>query len=246
MIRQIPWTRVVAEGLVIVVSILMAFAIDAGWEEYSERREVQLSLGQVRDELLADRPGMVGTAGGHIAAALAGFTVAELLGQAPPGTMVTVPDTLLARMVGGGTWESQSPTLIGLIQTGRASSIEDPRILTAIAAWERWVQNTEEHQARVTNLTDQQLFPALATRADVGHLARSMAPHFMRDGDDVQGLPPPPQLDPTGVTLVQADRQLEALISRRAEAAGVSRSSLLLVIASTDSLVAAIASALDH
>jgi hypothetical protein len=68
----------------------------------------------------------------------------------------------------------------------------------------------------------------------------------MRDGDDVQGLPPPPQLDPTGVTLVQADRQLEALISRRAEAAGVSRSSLLLVIASTDSLVAAIASALDH
>ncbi len=31
MTRQIPWLRVFAEGVVIVVSVLLAFGIDAWW-----------------------------------------------------------------------------------------------------------------------------------------------------------------------------------------------------------------------
>ncbi len=37
MTRQIPWLRVFGEGLVIVVSILLAFGIEAWWAERLKR-----------------------------------------------------------------------------------------------------------------------------------------------------------------------------------------------------------------
>ena len=46
----IPWLRVVAEGAVIVVSILMAFGIDATWDYRSERREEVELLTGIRNE----------------------------------------------------------------------------------------------------------------------------------------------------------------------------------------------------
>jgi len=42
--NRIPWGRVLLEGVVIVFSILLAFAIDAWWAEVGERREEKLAL----------------------------------------------------------------------------------------------------------------------------------------------------------------------------------------------------------
>lgn len=39
MTRRAPWARILAEGLVIVASILLAFGIDAWWDRAQERRE---------------------------------------------------------------------------------------------------------------------------------------------------------------------------------------------------------------
>jgi hypothetical protein len=37
--KQIPWVRIIAEGAAIVISILLAFAIDTWWDERKEIRE---------------------------------------------------------------------------------------------------------------------------------------------------------------------------------------------------------------
>ena len=47
---DIPWGRLIAEGGAIVVSILLAFAIDAWWEERQERVEEQQILQDLADE----------------------------------------------------------------------------------------------------------------------------------------------------------------------------------------------------
>jgi hypothetical protein len=49
--RQIPWLRVFVEGVVIVGSILLAFGIDAWWEERQEGVEELLKV--LRPELAA-------------------------------------------------------------------------------------------------------------------------------------------------------------------------------------------------
>ena len=38
--KQIPWARILLEGVVIVGSILLAFGIDAWWEDHSERQHL--------------------------------------------------------------------------------------------------------------------------------------------------------------------------------------------------------------
>ena len=52
---QIPWTRVFAEGLVIVVSILLAFGIDAWWDTRVRRADEQQVLSQLAEGLRLDR-----------------------------------------------------------------------------------------------------------------------------------------------------------------------------------------------
>ena len=53
--QRIPWLRIFVEGLVIVVSILLAFGIDAWWDERGENRQEQALLqGLVKDFRRAD------------------------------------------------------------------------------------------------------------------------------------------------------------------------------------------------
>lgn len=48
--REIPWPRMLAEGTAIVVSILLAFAIDAWWEEHREAAVERAQLQSLLDE----------------------------------------------------------------------------------------------------------------------------------------------------------------------------------------------------
>jgi hypothetical protein len=50
--QKMPWARLVAEGVVILCSILAAFAIDAWWEERLEREDEQRYLGSLHQEFL--------------------------------------------------------------------------------------------------------------------------------------------------------------------------------------------------
>ena len=49
--RNIPWLRVAAEGVAILVSILLAFAVQAGWEGRQARQELRELLVLLDDEL---------------------------------------------------------------------------------------------------------------------------------------------------------------------------------------------------
>ena len=51
---KMPWGRVFAEGVVIVGSILLAFAIDAWWERTKEQQEALAMLEQLHADLVAD------------------------------------------------------------------------------------------------------------------------------------------------------------------------------------------------
>lgn len=49
--QQIPWLRIGAEGAAIVVSILLAFAIDAWWQRQQEEGDERITLEDLRQEL---------------------------------------------------------------------------------------------------------------------------------------------------------------------------------------------------
>ena len=43
----LPWTRILVEGAVIVVSILLAFGVDALWDESQEKEELAALVNEV-------------------------------------------------------------------------------------------------------------------------------------------------------------------------------------------------------
>lgn len=51
---KIPWNRLTAEGAAIVLSILLAFAIDAKWEDYLARVEEHSFLSSIKSEIDAN------------------------------------------------------------------------------------------------------------------------------------------------------------------------------------------------
>ena len=53
--KDIPWRRLTAEAIAIVVSILIAFAIDAAWETRQESQRLTSSLGSLAEELDGNR-----------------------------------------------------------------------------------------------------------------------------------------------------------------------------------------------
>ena len=52
-LRQIPWARVLGEGLIIVVSILLAFWIQAWWERSQDSERERHLLNALRDDLIS-------------------------------------------------------------------------------------------------------------------------------------------------------------------------------------------------
>jgi hypothetical protein len=54
-VQKIPWKRLMTEGAVIVVSILLAFAIDAWWQERQDRDSQRARLARVSAEIVVNR-----------------------------------------------------------------------------------------------------------------------------------------------------------------------------------------------
>ena len=62
-IREIPWSRIGAESVAIVASILLAFAINAWWEDKLERDLETQQLSRLRAELEVNVAGLDGFGG---------------------------------------------------------------------------------------------------------------------------------------------------------------------------------------
>ncbi|MGI9628339.1 MAG: hypothetical protein ACR2QM_16010 [Longimicrobiales bacterium] len=63
--RAIPWARVFVEGFVIVVSILLAFGIDAAWDQHVERREEAEILADLSAEISLNLQSLEGITAMH-------------------------------------------------------------------------------------------------------------------------------------------------------------------------------------
>jgi hypothetical protein len=56
--KQLPWRKILTEGMVIVVSILLAFAIDAWWNERIERQQEREHLVSMKEEFRSSIEGL--------------------------------------------------------------------------------------------------------------------------------------------------------------------------------------------
>ncbi len=174
--RQIPWQRLMVEGGVIVVSILLAFFIDAWWENEGDRKREA----EVISALAEDFRDHSETIRDHVSRAQARQAGAEELFRAiGPGREVA--DVHIVGLINEvWNWDPvifQGGTLEALMSGAGLSVIRDPSLRRALSDWRQEVADLEQVNTWAT---------AHGTRF-TGYLAETTS---FRDLDLSSSLPP--------------------------------------------------------
>lgn len=166
-IETIEWRRVLVESAVIVVSILLAFVIDAWWDDHKDaRREVVLLEGLLAD-FQSSRAGLEERLALARKMSLANDELLARLGGRSGGTVVNLPDSLVIAVLGGPTYEPNTNTLDSAIATGEIELLESGELRGALANWRRTLADTTEDELEVRRITNQQVVPLLSRSIDL-------------------------------------------------------------------------------
>jgi len=217
--KAIPWARLVAESAAIILSILVAFSLDAWWTERQDRQTERDDLERLHVEFVWNRD-RVNDNGIATRTMTASQEVYELviahLGQEEP---LAIQNALLRGLAATPTFDAVTPVLDGLVSSGRLENIRDQDVLTAISWWGRHLQQAEETELSARAFTTSQLQPAFIRRGNMGPVRM--------------------ETNPDGFTTMIIDEELVGLVAARAgNTAQVMRSLDNLKAAANDVVVA--------
>lgn len=179
--NRFPWARMSAEVVAIVVSILLAFAIDAWWDERRDRLEEQRVLQQLTEEFEAvesqlDRYVAMDERTLRNVSRIDSLMQAALADGRPA---VVARDSTLRWLVTQGTFAPTLPTLDGLRTSGRLTLIQDEELVAALSAWPAALEDAVEHQ-RDSEQIIFDTYPMLAEAANLGPVIDQILRDFGR------------------------------------------------------------------
>ena len=145
--RIIPWKRIVVEAVAIVLSILLAFAIDAWWDEQKEREVEHRTLQALQRDLIASNDEL-----DKLLQALADVrTNYSRFQSATPAELAQIdPEAVrpfVISLVTPASFEPVTATHDALSSDGRLGLISDPELLTQLSNWQRALDDLEENSA---------------------------------------------------------------------------------------------------
>lgn len=146
--------RALSEGAIIVGSILLAFAIDAGWDAYRERANEQAVLASLEAEFLSNLETLERVIGRH-----EGFVVraAELEAmsdddvRAIPAELIEEYERAMGQWM---TFEPRGGVLSSLVGDGQLSLIRDDSLRDALAEWLQRLDDSAEEAGMLVRTSE--------------------------------------------------------------------------------------------
>jgi hypothetical protein len=169
-------SRVFLEGIVIVASILLAFTIDALWEDRQLRVEEQGVLHSLRTDFLASQSELL-----DVLQSLESNRAAfERLQATTPDALSRLPadSVSMAGLTGAPSFDAYSGTLNALVGAGKLDLIRDVSLREVLLDWMHGIDDLPE------NLT--------SVRAEAERLTHAMEPFggpFFYGAADLSALP---------------------------------------------------------
>ena len=178
MAQGIPWGRIAAEGIAIVVSILLAFSIDAAWDASRERAEERRALSGLRDEFRENLERLDANLGRHRTT----LSACRALLAISDGGPVPAPDStaiLLRRaFVDAFSYNPSVGVLEGLIASGDLGLIRDTELRNLLASWPAQLEENGEDEAWVFKDVQEIYIPYLNSAVAARAIwAGSVGPH---------------------------------------------------------------------
>ncbi len=164
--KDIPWKRIAIEATAIVASILLAFAIDAWWEESQNQQDIRLSLARLSDNLkttLLDLQTDVETLEHSWVAAQI------FINSGQSERSQDSAETALTELFKTRTPTAESAEYRSLTSTGMLRDISNPEIVTAVTEAYEMLPYLQ-HLSGTSSREVQDLRAMIATGLDYQHL----------------------------------------------------------------------------
>jgi hypothetical protein len=174
--RSIPWNRLAAEGFVVVVSILLAFAIDAWWDGYLDDRREDRQLAAMRLEFSASAVALDEVLDDIKQHANGVDELMSLLKSAEADS-VQIPGQLLGYAIGWRTSDVSTSTLETLIASGDLNQLENENLRRDLAEFPAFLLNLTEDELMAMEFAENIMASFLA-REGLAEAAYSNRPAF--------------------------------------------------------------------
>ena len=185
--NNIQWKRLSAEGAAIVISILLAFSIEAWWDNYQDRSEEQgilLGLKSEFEQNLAYIETEISYRNAVIESILKIFDAS--------GSQTSIEPELLDELIGDVTWwkhiEYSRGAIDGLLQSGGLSLIENEELQRLLASMPSRYDSTTRAEVNDRDTTVNVVIPYLNTHASLSQIANTMSKG--RPGTGLAATPP--------------------------------------------------------
>jgi len=173
--NNIPWSRIAVEGIAIVASILLAFAIDAWWDDRQRDESEQIVLQTLLDDLrvkqvlLADMNEFCEAINGS----------AETLLRAASNTEQKLSEDSIDRLISDTWWVSNdalwdSAPLSQLVAGGNLSLISNVELVQELAALQVAIGRLKYHYRNDGQFHKDVVTPFMIANANMAQITASM------------------------------------------------------------------------
>ena len=158
------------EGILIVVSILVAFAIDAWWDDRRDRMEEVRILESLRKEFLAVSKRIPWFVERHTRTAEYSRQISREMRETGPGGAVRASALTVGWLLEHNSTDPQRGALDAVLLSGELRYIRNPAIRERLARWPQLIDDATENEVLLRNTWGPRLADALFESADVSAL----------------------------------------------------------------------------
>lgn len=179
---RIAWKRFAIEAPVIIISILLAFAIDAGWEEQKEREAEVVLLERLRADFAEIQSALRIVESEHLESRDACIHFMNLpIGEALPASPEF--DRMVAMVfLASRTFNPGSGAVESFHNAEGARLVRNQLLADRIMAWSGLVDELQEEEANLQKGVAERWSPYIASRVHIG-------PYVAATGELAEGLP---------------------------------------------------------
>ena len=173
--NNIPWSRIAVEGIAIVASILLAFAIDAWWDDRQREETEQVVL----RTLLNDFQGKQILLSDMNTFSEAIVESVETLLMAASSTDHALSEASIDRLIGDTWWVSNeavwdSAPLNQLIAGGNLSVISNPNLVQQLAELQVAIERVKYHSRNDSEFHENIMTPFMISNVNMSQVTTTM------------------------------------------------------------------------
>ncbi len=179
--KDIAWKRLSIEAVAIVGSILLAFAIDAWWEERGERKSEIVLLERLRADFIDIQAALILVEDEHREARDACIFFMNIsVGEALPATAEV--DRMVALVFLASRTFNPGSGAIASFHSGGARLVGNKSLADKLLSWSGLVEELQEEEANLQKGVAERWAPFIASRVSLG-------PYIAGAGEINQGVP---------------------------------------------------------